>query len=520
MLSHKRENQGQQVATDEAGKHVFISYVHQNAKEVDHLCEVLTEANIPYWRDKDDLEPGVDWKDAIRDAIRKDSVIFLGCFSAEVWKKDKSFIYEELTIAVEEVRLRKPGVTWLIPIRFDDTAMPDLTIGAGKTLNDYQAVDLFGPNYTKRAVRLVRAIEAAMGTPTLDPATVQASVGEATAENRPSMLRQLTEEMIRDDKREIEMTSLIAQDVARTLTALRDPGQFPEQTGAGDRDQQIATVATIAARYWPTVEPFCWSLQAAARWGQTPEALAPWASGLQALWGVVLKTPLNGGYLGELRRIPPFIAVFVVGLACVGQPNRWANLKTLLVDTMVREPMSGKMQSLVEAADPWSAFSSLDMTPQVLAQMERHGLDTGTALAKAREFNYHTPIADWLHIILRPLFAHQYLDDDTYDVAFDAAEVMLGVVSQHSANQRYAGNPDRASWLRPEGNWFGRVTHRSRRGLSRALEDLEDEFAAKQADWAPLKAGLFSGNLEAADEAIRGYRAIFDEVSRHQLFRG
>jgi hypothetical protein len=72
--------------TSPQGKRVFISYVHQNAAEVDKLCEVLESASIPYWRDKNDLGPGDEWKVKIREAIRTDTVIFLACFSEAVRK--------------------------------------------------------------------------------------------------------------------------------------------------------------------------------------------------------------------------------------------------------------------------------------------------------------------------------------------------------------------------------------------------------------------------------------------------
>ncbi|NEE61945.1 TIR domain-containing protein, partial [Streptomyces sp. SID8455] len=67
--------------SDEVGKHVFISYVHEDSDQVDSLCAVLEAAQIPYWRDRKDLGPGDSWKAQIRAAIRDGSLVFLACFS-------------------------------------------------------------------------------------------------------------------------------------------------------------------------------------------------------------------------------------------------------------------------------------------------------------------------------------------------------------------------------------------------------------------------------------------------------
>src|SRR5229473_3104195 len=54
---------------------------------------------------------------------------------------------EELTVAIDQLRLRLPGVPWLIPIRFDDCDIPALDLGGGRTLASIQRADLFGDCY-------------------------------------------------------------------------------------------------------------------------------------------------------------------------------------------------------------------------------------------------------------------------------------------------------------------------------------------------------------------------------------
>lgn len=47
-------------------------------------------------------------------------------------------------MAIEQLRQRSPRLPWLIPVRFDDCAIPDRDIGSGRTLSSIQRADLFG----------------------------------------------------------------------------------------------------------------------------------------------------------------------------------------------------------------------------------------------------------------------------------------------------------------------------------------------------------------------------------------
>jgi hypothetical protein len=60
-------------------------------------------------------------------------------------------------LAIEQLRLRLPGDTWLIPVRFNDCTIPDIELGGGRTLASIQRCDLFG-EYDVGVTRLVVAI--------------------------------------------------------------------------------------------------------------------------------------------------------------------------------------------------------------------------------------------------------------------------------------------------------------------------------------------------------------------------
>lgn len=499
------------------GKHVFISYVSENSDQVDKLCDVLDAVNIPYWRDRSNLGPGDEWKVKIREAIRSGSMAFLACFSNESRARDKSYMNEELTIACEEWRLRPPGRTWLIPVRFDDGPVPEWDLGAGKTLSDLNYSDLFGAGYTPNTAQLVEKIKEVMGlSSALDPAIIRAAVGEAAAEERPALLHRLTKDMVRDPTREIELADLINEEVARVLSGMRDTERFPMQfTGGRNRDLTLAC-ATAAGEYWRLVEPFCWSLQVAARWG-SPDGLRPWARGIAALCAEALK-PLGGAaLLLSLRNIPSLMAVFVAAMAAGGQP-RWDNFKALLIDnTVSARQYENRRLPIIDAAGPWEAFDEDDI-PQLLAHAIKTGQDLETAQAAIDAKGgrkYKTAIAEWMHGSLRPLFDEQFPDDDTYDSEFDRTEVMLGILSEDLANVRQSGAPElqRRYFMNA---WFGRSAWRSRR-YENPVQTFADEQTTQGSTWPPLVAGLFGGSLDRATKATSQYSEKFYEERKRYL---
>lgn len=506
--------------TSAEAKHAFISYVVEDAEKVDGLCKVLEAAKIPYWRDRNDLPPGANWKAKISEAIRSGSLVFIACFSENSRTKPKNMMNEELTLAVEEFRKMAPGVTWLIPVRLDDGPIPKWDLGAGRSLLDFQYVNLFGDQYTTEAIKLVGVVSQAMGVSGPDPATTRAAVEEAAEGDRPALLRQLTKDMLLDPARRIELDELIAQETRTILTAMRDEVRFPTQNIDGANDNELNTkLAAIATDYWKLVEPFCWSLQVAARWAPDPTTLDPWTSALRAICTESLEMKGGRTVLLDLRALPAMIATFTAGLASTGQ-SRWNNLKTLVVDTTVADNRLGRKIPLIEATYPWLPFQHAEFVPHILARSALHDEDLTTALAaffNGRAGKYYTPIAEWLHHILRPMFDEQYPDNATYTTDFDLAEVMMGIVSQDQALQLAGDDPQRRAWARSQ--WFGRSASRGRRAY-RATSPVVEVAQQKLADgtaWPPLQSGLFGGDSERADTAIHAYSEAFTKAQNQYI---
>lgn len=122
--------------------HVFISYVRDNSEEVQRLCQVLSEHGITVWLDRDSIYPGYRWKDAIRKAIRTGD-FFIACFSREYTERSKTYMNEELILAIEELRQRPTDRAWFIPVLLSDVEIPDREIGGGETLRSIQWISLY-----------------------------------------------------------------------------------------------------------------------------------------------------------------------------------------------------------------------------------------------------------------------------------------------------------------------------------------------------------------------------------------
>ncbi|MDU8943405.1 toll/interleukin-1 receptor domain-containing protein [Ovoidimarina sediminis] len=136
-------------------KKVFVSYVRQDSKFVDRLVETLDRNEIDVWLDRNDLDPGQPWEFAIRKAIQN-GWKFLSIQSAKRLAREKTEANKELSIAFEEFTKRPLDSGWLIPIRIDDSEIPDRPIGGGIHYLQLQICDF--RNFKKGAARLLSVL--------------------------------------------------------------------------------------------------------------------------------------------------------------------------------------------------------------------------------------------------------------------------------------------------------------------------------------------------------------------------
>lgn len=502
------------VMSDEQAGHVFVSYVRENNAEIDQLGKVLDAARIPYWRDRKSLGPGDLWKAKIRDAIRSDALVFLACFSTQSSSRDKSHMNEELTLAIEEFRKMPPGRTWLIPVRLDDSALPEWELRPGQMLTDLNYVDLFGDDYAPHAAALVTTIGRLMGVAQPNSATTLAAVEQARDSDRAQLLRRLTKEMLPDRARRIELDELISQEVRRILDSMADPERFPSDQLPGSEPEKIETVVNTANHYWNLVAPLCYSLQVATRWAD-PDQLEPWVAGMRSIAASACRLKSGVSALTDLRNIAALAPVMTVAVSAVAS-GRWDNLQSLVGEMTVPNPhRSEETVPLLEAVNLWAPFSHAEIAAGALSlsatrQMEPHA--AAKELLEGRVGRHYTPVSDWLHFVLRPIFAEQIHDDVDYDKTFNTADIVLGIMSQHLAEDHHGGNPER-QWL-VRSSWFGRATWVYRRSQQSPVRGLREDLDRLGTRWPPLAAGIFGTDPDQAAKAMTDYEAEFIELSR------
>lgn len=119
----------------------FISCVKEDLNEAEYLREVLGRNGIETWLFSRNLKIGQDWKQEIRNAITEGS-FYIPIFSQAWASRAKSYMNEELNIAIEELRLRPSNAGWFLPISLDGTFPPDQSLGGSGRLSDIQVSDV------------------------------------------------------------------------------------------------------------------------------------------------------------------------------------------------------------------------------------------------------------------------------------------------------------------------------------------------------------------------------------------
>lgn len=465
---------------------------------MDRLQRVLEAAGVKVWRDTADLWPGEDWRGRIRQAITQQSLAFIACFSEHSEARSISGQNEELNLAIDQLRLRRPDQPWLIPVRFADVSVPDIEVGGGRTLNSIQRADLFDGAWDEGAARLVAAVVRILGRsddPRLPaaPVSVEAQLKAA----------------LRDPAGDIAFNDLLLSLASEAREAEAFPDSAPALSG-GAFGAATFMIDLVDARLL-SMNRALDALVVSAQWVRTEQtpALTRFAERL---------APRDAGGSGmvvllDLRWLPLLVVTYTGALAAVTQGNYDA-LRCLTVDAQVRDPSDGRLP-FIARSHPWRPFSNFDLLPQLLAfraSGEEPSPELVDALQSGRRGKRYTPVSDYLHDTLRDKFRSATPDDEEYSDLFDRMEALLALIAidaraNLAAENRYFDPP-----------FFGRSTWRERhmrddRGLAFSLNA---EFEGQRSAWGPLRAGLFGGDLDRAAAALSEFALGWAEARSHR----
>ena len=114
--------------------HAFISYIREDQQTVDRLCEELRARNVEVWLDRDSIDPGQNWENAVRKAI-KQGAFFLACFSRAYLARQQTYMHEELALAATILGEAGSHSGWFIPVKLTDCEVPAITYASGRSLS-------------------------------------------------------------------------------------------------------------------------------------------------------------------------------------------------------------------------------------------------------------------------------------------------------------------------------------------------------------------------------------------------
>lgn len=101
---------------------VFISYSHSDLDAATHLAAGLKSAGIPVWLDRRRLQPGSDWEQVLKRAVKSQSSLFISLISQATEASPDRFVHQERAWAAE---VHVPGEIFYIPVIIDDTPKGD-----------------------------------------------------------------------------------------------------------------------------------------------------------------------------------------------------------------------------------------------------------------------------------------------------------------------------------------------------------------------------------------------------------
>ncbi|WP_460798781.1 toll/interleukin-1 receptor domain-containing protein [Microbacterium sp. GXF0217] len=481
-----------------ASDHVFISYITEDSAQIDELQAALEAADFIVWRDKDKLWPGDDWQAEIRNAIRSGSFVFLACFSSNLAKRKKSYQFEELTLAAEEYRLRPPGASWLMTARLDECEIPEIDLGAGRTLGkSIHRADLFGSAKSAQIARLIVAVQRAMGA---SPGTPPASVSQVAVEagRAGSDLVERLREFLRSPTLVMDYDEYLSDLRAPILKALADRETFPMRVPPGvkqlDEDITRAWVTRIR-NYDDVVAPAMIPLKLISMYGSQAHE--------QELTRTMMivaheSTPDTADDIyGVAHEYPALLMTFAVAIGALAKQN-YSMLRAASADVQIAIPGGSRVPFILKSGSQSVIGIDRWRVPGTILGLEDDGTSPSSAdiaqLLSGQAGRRFTPISDHVFTVLAPLYQEQFASDTDYADAFDRVEVLLDAISEDARAQveYYFGSH----------GGYGRYTWRHKHSERGPETILLEEARSHGAGWTPLLAGLFGGSSERAIAAL------------------
>lgn len=193
---------------------------------------------------------------------------------------------------------------------------------------------------------------------------------------------------------------------------------------------------------------------------------------------------MNSGFthLINLQYYPALLLIYGLGITAIAVKD-YDLLKQIWLDTVIYQGRNGRKS--------------------IISEIYPGGVITSDILNQALGNKYYTPVSDHLYEIIRPEFSFLIPEDEQFSDIFDMFEYMFGLIFGYiheEQNQRFWG---------PVGRFHWKYKWEKSKGPSDIINAI---IEANDKNWAPLKAGLFGGNLESLTETQRKYCDLLSEI--------
>jgi hypothetical protein len=102
---------------------VFLCHGSEDKDAVRVIYNELRTAGMKPWLDESDIQPGQDWDDAIRNAVRECHLVLVFITKTSVAKD--GYVQKEIGFALDCADERPKGSTYIIPVQLDDSPVPE-----------------------------------------------------------------------------------------------------------------------------------------------------------------------------------------------------------------------------------------------------------------------------------------------------------------------------------------------------------------------------------------------------------
>jgi hypothetical protein len=285
-----------------------------------------------------------------------------------------------------------------------------------------------------------------------------------------------------DPGAKIRLRDLIHEETEKLVTELNEAKFSPyNQTEV----EPAVELAKRIEKYEALCETLISIMVTGCYWGNQQQAKL-WT---QCLERIANPSEITSGlvHLEKLRRYPSLLLLYGGGLAAVSARN-YESLGALLIQPGIRDH-GGQERALCSGVYPEAVIET--QFAQFLPGLERR----------------FTPVSDRLIEKLRMPLREYAPRDEEFQTVFDRFEYMLGLIHANLNRQQIQNG-----WYGPVGRfrWRGRDFPQSQ-----IMHRVGQEIATDGANWPPLKAGLFDGDLDQVMEAKTRFDAFLKGINWH-----